>query len=134
MNNEFRCPRCNSENIQSCQVIYQSGISSSNAATLADKFIAVTKGVNMTALASSVAPPEKKKEDWTWSIICIFVTYMFFDMENFFLFFIFLCITGFLIKSNIDIQNYNEKIYPELYETWQHSFFCHRCGNIFVMR
>ena len=61
MDSDFRCPTCNSENIQRCAVIYQSGISSSNAATLADKFIAVTKGVNMTALAQSVAPPAKKE-------------------------------------------------------------------------
>ena len=134
MDFDFRCPVCDSENVQRCAVIYQSGISSSNSATLADKFMAVTKGVNMTALAQSVAPPAKKENSWFWTIICAFVTYLFLDDGDGLLFLISLCVTGYLVKGNLEIYNYNEKVWPELYDTWLHSYLCHRCGNVFVIR
>ena len=134
MDSNFRCPVCDSENVQRCAVIYQSGISSSNAATLADKFVAVTKGVNMTALAQSVAPPAKKENSWFWTIMCALAALVFLDEGNGVIFFISLCFAGFFLKENLEIKNYNEKIWPELYDTWLHSYLCHRCGNVFVIR
>lgn len=134
MNGDFRCPVCKSENVQRCSVIYQSGISSSNAATLADKFVAVTKGVNMTALAQSVAPPAKKEDSWFWTGLFACFAFLFWDNGNVGLFLFFLCVTGWFLKINFDTYNYNEKIWPTLYDTWLHSYLCHRCGNVFVLR
>ena len=134
MSSVFNCPNCQSENVQRCTVIYQSGISSGDSATIADKFVAVTKGLNMTALARSLAPPEKKENNWFWTIVCAFATFLFLDDGDGLMFLIFLCGTGWLLKGNWDTYNYNEKIWPMLYDTWLHSYFCHRCGNIFVVR
>lgn len=130
----FRCPVCDSENVQKCSVIYQSGISSSNAATLADKFVAVTKGVNMTALAQSVAPPAKKENSWFLTVVCALATLLFLDDDNKLMFLICLCGTGWFLKENLDTYNYNEKVWPDLYDTWLHTYLCHRCGNVFVIR
>ena len=128
---EFKCPYCHSENIQSCPIIYQSGTSGVNAVTAADKFIAITKGKTMTDLARSVAPPSQKETTWGWAVFFTFLAFICFDEKL--LFFGELIMAGYFIKQNLDIKEYNEKIFPELYNTWLHSYLCHRCGNIFVI-
>lgn len=132
MIDSFCCPICNSENVQRCYVIYQNGISSSNAVSIANNFVAATKGVNMTALAHSVAPPRKKENSWLWTFVSAFAMYLFWNDDI--MFWILACLTGWLLKGNWDIYNYNEKVWPMLYDTWLHSYFCHRCGNVFVIR
>lgn len=132
MQSVFLCPNCQSENVQKCSIIYQSGTSGSDSATVADKFIAVTKGATMTNLARELAPPQMKEISWGWVIfwaVCAFICLG----ESTILFLCGLMLCGFFLKDNLDKQNYNDKIFPVEYNLWLHSYFCHRCGNIFVV-
>lgn len=133
MNSTFTCPHCGSENVQSCPIIFQSGTSGSDAVTAADKFIAVTKGVTMTNLARSVAPPEKKETGWLATAFFAFLTWVFLDSKETWLIILLVILTGASFKENLDKKNYNEKVWPALYDTWLHSYLCHRCGNVFVI-
>lgn len=134
MKPDYRCPRCRSENVQSCPVIYQSGTSGSASVTAADRFIAVTRGKTMTDLARSVAPPMRKKTGWWVTVVLICVTLLLLNTNHTWLIVIALgaaCLSG---KDNFDAKEYNEQIWPRIYDTWLHSYLCHRCGNIFVIR
>ena len=131
---EFSCPNCGSENIQSLPIIFQSGTSGSSSVMVADKFISVSKGMTMTNLARSIAPPTQKENNWWWTALSALLTLLLMDAGDGLLFLIFLCVTGYFLKENWDVYNYNNNVWPKLYDTWLHSYLCRRCGNIFVVR
>ena len=130
----FVCPNCHSENIQSLPIIYQSGSSGSNSITTADKFIAVTKGKNMTDLARSVAPPSKKEEVW-WPTI-LFGTLAFFMIDDGYTTGGIICglVAAIGLYSINEVDNYNKNVFPAEYDNWQNSYLCHRCGSIFRLK
>lgn len=132
MSTKFCCPRCGSENVQSLPIIYQSGSSGNNSITQTGKIISVTQGESMTNLARSVAPPSKKENFWWLFYFSVFVA-------GLWLFGDFPALIGILAigtaiysaKENNEIDEYNKKVFPALYEEWENSFLCHRCGHIF---
>lgn len=138
--NEIRCPNCGSENVQSCQMIYMNGTNDSSHVTmhgLADSF-SVTQGQTQTQLAQSVAPPSPKKTYWIWfslffaGAVLNTLAGMTFGVTNAFissLFPIAMCI--WLFRKNRNNSNWNKYEYPKIYQQWQNSFVCHRCGTIF---
>lgn len=132
MQSVFLCPNCQSENVQKCSIIYQSGTTGSDSATVADKFVAVTKGATMTNLARELAPPQMKPVYWGWTVFFAILALLFLG-EDKFLFFCSMAACGWLLKNNLEKKNYNDKIFPVEYNIWLHSYFCHRCGNIFVV-
>lgn len=134
MNEHFNCPNCGSENVQSLSIIFQSGTSGSDSLTTTGKIISVTKGLTMTNLARSVAPPTKKKQSWWLTILFAFITLLVLDSNNTLFVLISIAFTGIFLKENLDVKKYNEKIWPAKYEIWLHSYLCHRCGNVFVVR
>lgn len=134
MNEHFNCPNCGSENVQSLPIIFQSGTSGSDSLTTTGKIISVTKGLTMTNLARSVAPPTKKKQSWWLTILFAFITLFVLDSNNTLFVLIGIAFTGIFLKENIDVKKYNEKIWSAKYEIWLHSYLCHRCGNVFVVR
>ena len=134
MHSDFTCPNCHSENVQSLPIIYQSGTSGGDSVTQTGNIISVTKGVQMTNLARSVAPPTKKEA--SWGIVVFFGVLTFFALDSGSTVFL-LCSAIVLaggIYSNIEVSNYNEKVWPAEYDTWLHSYLCHRCGNVFVRK
>lgn len=134
MNSDFTCPNCHSENIQSLPIIYQSGTSGGDSITQTGNIISVTKGVQMTNLAKSVAPPTKKETNW--GIVAGLGVAAFFGMEENigWLFWGSLFFGAGAVFSSFEASNYNEKTWPAEYDTWVHSYLCHRCGNIFVRK
>jgi transcription elongation factor Elf1 len=133
MGEKFVCPKCGSDNIQSCQVIYQNGtISHSYTSTNGDNTVN-TSGVESTSLAQSVAPPPKKDEPYMGVLGCLGVAVVFYwwgwPVASI------ICVLA-AIGNAISIKeamDYNEKQWPKEYKAWQHSYLCHRCGHYFQL-
>ena len=134
MNAHFDCPNCGSENVQNLPIIFQSGTSGSNSITETGKIISVTRGSNMTNLARSVAPPRQKEYSWWLTALLAFLLFIFWDSGETWLILLLLFGTVAQFKDNFDKKNYNDKVWPAKYDTWLHSYLCHRCGNVFVVR
>ena len=130
---EFKCPKCGSENIQKCEVIYLSGTVSHSSTTTMGRYEATTEGQASTDLAQAVAPPAEQDTSWIATIVFCFLACLFFR-DSFIVFLILGAIALLLGKSSIDADEYNKKIYPKEYDRWRHSYICHRCGNRFIIR
>ena len=61
MSGKFVCPKCGSDNIQRCSVIYQNGTISHSYTSRSGDYSVDTSGVESSALARSVAPPAKEE-------------------------------------------------------------------------
>ncbi|MBQ7492996.1 MAG: hypothetical protein IJT47_01025 [Selenomonadaceae bacterium] len=130
---EYKCPKCGSENIQKCEVIYMSGTVSHSSTTTLGRYEATTEGSSSTDLAQAVAPPAEQDTSWLAVIIFGFLAYCFLD-ESLIVSAILGAIAFLLGKSSVDASEYNDKIYPKEYDRWRHSYICHRCGNRFIIR
>lgn len=133
MGEKFVCPKCGSDNIQSCQVIYQNGtISHSYTSTNGDDTVN-TSGVESTSLAQSVAPPAQKETHWGKMIIFgAFAVFSVLDGILWLAAILGLIAAGFFQTSQ-EANEYNEKQWPKEYKAWQHSYLCHRCGHYFQL-
>lgn len=133
MGEKFVCPKCGSDNIQSCQVIYQNGtISHSYTSTNGDNTVN-TSGVESTSLAQSVAPPAQKETHWGKMIVIgAFAVFSVLDGILWLAAILGLIAAGFFQTSQ-EANEYNEKQWPKEYKAWQHSYLCHRCGHYFQL-
>lgn len=142
---DFVCPSCQSDNIQRLSVVYEGGLSDINTKTkgtalgLGRGGIGVgvgaskTTGTSQTAASKRAAPPAKK--GYLKPLLGIFG--------------IFIVLSMFLGKSEIlgalmgigwlvasagwvyHAFQYNAKIWPPLKATWDSSFLCNRCNEMF---
>lgn len=143
---EFVCPFCKSDNIQRLSVIYEGGLSDFESET---KGTAVgllrggislgagrgkTKGVSQTVASRRAAPPDK-------------LTYA----KPLFVIFVMLFIVSLFIK--VEVMKYaasiiwiiasagwiyyaykhNSKTWPTLQATWEKSYLCNRCNEMFPL-
>ena len=131
---EFKCPKCGSENIQKCEVIYMSGTVSHSSTTTMGRYEATTEGQASTDLAQAVAPPAKQDTSWLAGIVVAFIAFVLFDDGGIIPGLVFGAIALLLFKSSADAESYNSNVYPKEYERWKHSYICHRCGNRFIIR
>ena len=129
---EFKCPKCGSENIQKCEVIYMSGTVSHSSTTTFGRYEATTEGQASTDLAQAVAPPAEQDTSWLATVIFTFLAFAFFK-DSFVVFLILGAIALLLGKSSVDADKYNKEVYPKEYRRWQRSYICHRCGNRFLI-
>ena len=133
MAEKFICPKCGSDNIQSCQVIYQNGTVGHSYTTRSGDYEANTSGVESTQLAQSVAPPAQKETHWGKMIVAgFFAVASFFD-GVFWLGVILALVAAGLFQTGTEASSYNENQWPREYKRWQHSYLCHRCGNYFQL-
>lgn len=131
---EFKCPKCGSENIQKCEVIYMSGTVSHSSTTTLGKYEATTEGQASTDLAQAVAPPAQQDTSWLAGIVVAFIAFVLFDDGGIIPGLVLGAIALLLFKSSADAENYNSNVYPKEYDRWKHSYICHRCGNRFIIR
>lgn len=143
---EFKCPKCGSENIQKCEIIYAHGTSNMSATTTGTTTIgeieAQTTGQSSTNLAQLVAPSSSKTEYWGATIIAGIVTFIFVrDMFNHHFSFGGIVLTAIVAIATFifysisqEADNYNKNEYPKAYKEWQNSYLCHRCGNRFLIK
>ncbi len=134
MSEKFCCPKCGSEHIQSCPVIYQSGTVGHSYTSRSGNYEIDTSGTESTALAQSVAPPPQKETSWVAMIITGFLGYAFLNDGGYIIGGVFALIAIACAMSSSEASEYNEKQWPEEYRRWERSYMCHRCGNIFLLR
>lgn len=147
----FSCPQCGSENIQRFSVAFRGGASTIDTKTagtgvgLSGGHLGIgvggahTTGVQMTQLAKEVAPPVKKKYLFPIiaSIIVSFLLSVFTEsiigatVSGFLGFIGFAACLYFLAYQKTYLWNKN--VWPELYNQWEHSWVCLKCGHKFIM-
>ena len=141
----YSCPKCGSDNIQSYETIYNSGRASHTSTTDGisvgnDWSVghATTSGNSITNLAQTCAPPVKE----------IYRGYGVFS------FYLFLAIVvgaalfpihpiASVIGVCFPLYKWSKKItgvnaerdaeFTKTYKQWKHSYYCHRCGNRFII-
>lgn len=133
MAGKFACPKCGSENIQRCSVIYRQGTVSHSYTSTSGDYSVDTSGVESTELAQSVAPPEKKESHWLATIVVGIFTASAFAEGHWIIGIILALIVMGLFQSNQEASEYNDKQWPIDYKNWENTYFCHRCGNYFRM-
>lgn len=143
--NIFKCPKCGSDNIQSYEVIYNSGrashVSTTDGVSFGSDFSvghATTYGNSVTDLAQTCAPP-------TGEIYHGYVMFVFYGILSCVLGAIFFAIHPIAAIIGICFPIYkwikrvtrvnaerNVKL-TKARKQWRRSYYCHRCGNRFII-
>lgn len=135
----MQCTKCNSENTQRLEVVYEGGTqnisttSHSAGAGIGGGFgiggvTTSTSGTSRTTLANKAAPPEKQK--YLWAIIIMIVGLFFFNGGFGAKLFGLLLVGGGGYCTYKAIQ-FNAQKWPSLYQYWENSWLCHKCGTIY---
>jgi hypothetical protein len=143
----MQCTQCQSDNVQSLRVIYESGTqkikTSSRTCGGGGGFgggglraglgsaNTTTTGTQQTALAKKVSPPNKKS--FIPSIVIAGLAIAFTAMFSMpvFILLIAIAVAAFL---GYRAFKYNKEQYPPLYDTWSRSWHCNKCGNIYSVQ
>lgn len=133
MAGRFVCPKCGSENIQKCSVIYQQGTVSHSYTSTSGDYTVNTSGEESTELAQSVAPPSQKETHWGKMIVAGFFAVASVADGYIVLAIILGLLAVGLFQTSQEASEYNDKQWPIDYKNWQNTYFCHRCGNYFRM-
>jgi hypothetical protein len=132
----MQCPQCNSDNTQRLEVIYDAGthdirtkstgaVGGLGTGGVTDMILGAaitantTKGTQQTIAAQKAAPPQQKRLA-TWLKWIAFL--------GIFFLFIPTIIVAFVWFRNM---KWNKTEYVALYEEWQRTWYCNKCGNIF---
>lgn len=143
--NRFKCPKCDSENIQSYETIYAGGratqASTTDGISIGSDFSvghANTSGSSITHLAQTCAPPVR--EIYRGYFACIFYGILASILGAiFFAIHPIASVIGVFVplyKLAKRVKRVNAERYLEFaqsYKQWQHSYYCHRCGNRFII-
>jgi hypothetical protein len=139
------CPNCNAPDVQKVSVIWQAGTSTSvsrtsgSSVTMAGGRLiptlgtATTQGVQQTHLAARFTPPQPEG----WAVVGIIGGLLFIILSiwmintNSHIIGLLICGIGVFIFG-CKAQVYNTRKYPAALETWQKSWFCSRCGKVFI--
>jgi hypothetical protein len=138
----MKCTRCESDNVQRFEVIYETGTSqiSTSSKTVGGGHggqlgvggaYTTTSGTSTTMIASKASPPEKK-DLFIYIVLCLIGLLVIFNAKFFsgifFLGLIMLAIFGLIVNANF---KYNEQVFPGEYENWRHMWNCNKCGHTF---
>lgn len=136
----INCPNCESGNVQSYQVAFESGLSDVNTKSSGFSFGGAglnfgsgkTKGTSQTAMSQKTAPPRKFSyiRPFIIGLIVAFVTSFFIREPAFLPNIVFVAVTGGLVYR---AYSFNSKQWPELRQAWEKSFICHKCGHSFIL-
>lgn len=142
----MKCTKCESDNVQSLAVIYESGTQQINTTSRTSGGglgfgggglgVGVgggrtkTSGTQQSHLASKAAPPAKKT--FTTAGIIIFIGIVTATMNlPIIILLLAIGIGGFL---GYRAFKYNKEEFPPKYEVWLQSWHCNKCGTIFSTR
>jgi len=136
----MQCSKCNSENTQRLEVIYEGGTqnisttSHSAGAGIGGTFgiggvRTSTSGTSQSTLAAKASPPVKKRifESILTAVMGFFV---FIGSGLGMKIFGFLLIGAGVYLTYVAIQ-FNAQKWPGLYQYWKESWLCNKCGHIF---
>ena len=113
------CPRCDSENVESCELVYEN----------------MKKTTPEKEIPAEIAPPKKLKENFRYlGIACPLFALISLGAEQLVLAAIFIAIAfGILVRFKKE-SDFNKKDYPLFYREWQKSYICHDCKHKFVRK
>ena len=144
--NCFKFPACGSDNIQSYEAIYNGGRATQTSTTDgisvgSDWSVghANTSGSSITHLAKTCAPPVKE----IYGGCGVFIFYLFLAIVVGAALFAIQPIVASLIVIVFPLYKWAKKItsvnaerdaeFSKAYTQWKHSYYCHRCGNRFII-
>lgn len=138
----MNCNKCDSDNTQRLEVVYESGTQNINTKTGSTGIgfgrggaaigfgKAKTKGIARSTSAMKAAPPTKKK--LLWFLVMVFIGLTFASRHaapsDYLIGGALLIVGGFFLYRNI---MFNRKELPRLYQIWLNSWMCNKCGSIF---
>ncbi len=139
------CPKCTSNEVRKLSMIYNEGLSIINAqtSTVGSGFggggaafgsaSSHTTGRQQTQLSKQASPPGKKA--WLlWSFLAVVFGFGALSTISHPGMGLLFCVgvTALAVRFAIKGRQYNGEVYPGLYKTWEQSFMCNRCGDMFV--
>ncbi len=144
--NLYRCSKCGSDNIQSYEAIYNGGKSAQTSRTDgisvgSDWSVghATTSGNSITHLAKTCAPPVKE----IYGGCGVFIFYLILAIVVGAALFAIQLIVASLIVIVFPLYKWAKKItgvnaerdveFSKAYTQWKRSYYCHRCGNRFII-
>ena len=147
---KYSCPKCNSEQITSCEMVWNSGTFNEKHETVGwspgtGVLLAQTTGVSRSLLADKIRPPAQPKG--TNGCLIIFVGAVAYAIVG-----ALMSINGggsrflpiaiavgiivgvsFLIYTRMKLYENLQK-YGELLRIWKNTFMCQRCGHIWIIK
>ena len=144
---KFECPNCHSDNIQSFEVAYRNGVTTSSSTTTGRGVgsggglglgTAKTTGTSVSQIAQEVAPPAKKgivKKFLLIGIILMFLLSAILGSVSNTLGSIG-ALLGWVLSGAFVYKTaylWNRDVYPQLLDQWHHSYICFRCGQHFTI-
>ncbi len=145
----FNCPSCSSEQTQRLSAIVDSGTSHTRGRTVtgfsgvgggAGGFggfggvsSGVTNAVTKSSLARKLSAPVRKPEVQLYMLgIATFLLGFITFRVSFLLALLMLCGGGALAYRGYLNGVWNRGQFPRLLRTWQETFYCHRCENVYT--
>ena len=141
------CNKCNSENTQKLNVIYENGTNniSTNSKTVGAGFggrgfgigraSTNTSGTSQSTLAQKVSPPQKISYFLAVFVMllgAIFLCNVYeFSVKDSIFGLIAILLLGFGIKIFRVNYRYNSNTFPKKYMEWTKTWHCNKCGNIY---
>lgn len=138
----MKCPKCKSNNTLRFEVIYESEtvISEESSKTIgigyAGRFGAGvahtdTEGINQSLIAQKASPPLKKNYGSALLSLLLGFLLLWFEISMMFdlLGVALMVLSTFLWRR---VYFYNKEEWPDLYEDWERSWYCKKCGNIYI--
>lgn len=138
----MKCPKCDSENTQRLQVVFQNGTQNisttsrstgigigSNGSLAMGLGSSKTSGQAQSILAQQVAPPPKKSLKWPviGGIVGLLVLFIG-TVVHFLMGIAILGLSGYFIYQR---SLFNSKEWPALYQHWSNSWICNKCGDVY---
>lgn len=139
----MNCNKCNSDNTQRLEVVYENGTQNINTKSGSTGIgfgrggvslgfgKTKTKGTALSTSAIKASPPAKKKIKWF--LLMIFIGLMLISDKHAGTQAlvgggIVLALGGFFLYKNV---MFNIKVLPQLHKIWLDSWMCNKCGSIF---
>lgn len=134
------CPSCNSDNIQRLEVVYDQGTNQINTTSRSHvrPFFGIipfasaktkTSGMSISNAAQKAAPP-KKKTIKGFVVLLVLGLFIVSGDQTRTAGTLMSVVGAVLIFLNV---RYNMKEWPKLFETWERTWTCNKCGNRFVL-
>ena len=145
----YKCPKCNSENVQKASVVFAKGTQNLAAVTVGGGIVStgeggglggglgVTSGTSQSLLAQLIAPPVKQDMKGIalifiacFSLLCVALTPI---LDLFVQLAIFIPVTTGVIILAVYLNKKECKRYEKEFNKWNLLWFCNRCGNVFII-
>ena len=129
-----RCTQCESVTIKKLSLIYEGGVRKRTSNTVrvsrskrSTTSYSTTSSTSKTALAEKYSPPSSASSSEVIAICLVIGVIGFFFYAPILPLALLICVASFK-----KAYNYNTNVYPYVYQKWDCSYMCQRCGNVFM--